>query len=146
MFGDDAFVEDDQAPDEENARRFFGLSPHEPLDAITLRARKMKREDQARGPRDRELAQKYFDVLAPLVGIPVTPRVTPPQEQPAAEPARKTTPPDAGPVAPPASAVPSTLRRLRGELDYALHTEVIQHTIVAYNNKRIVHRWPLATP
>jgi hypothetical protein len=34
----------------------------------------------------------------------------------------------------PPAAVQATLERLKDQLDYALHTDVIQHTIVAYNN------------
>jgi hypothetical protein len=135
MSGNDYFVEDPQAPDEENARRFFGFSPHEAVEAFTLRARKMKRDEEAAGPRDRELAQRYFEVLAPLAGIPPRPAAEAPAERPAAAP-RKGVPAADGDVylpSPPA-AVQSVIDRLRSQLDYALHTEVIQHTIVAYNN------------
>jgi hypothetical protein len=135
MSGNDDFREDVQAPDEENARRFFGFAPQENLDVFTLRARKMKREDEARNAQDRERAQRYFDVLAPAVGLAVTPRCQPESGSRAAPPTRKIPTSDGERCGPsPAGAVASVLHQLRGQLDYALRTEVIQHTIVAYNN------------
>jgi hypothetical protein len=134
MADSDDFVEDPQAPDEENARRFFGFSPGEDFDAFTLRARRLKREDQAATPRQRERVQRYFAILAHSAGIPIPP----PRPSPPAEP-----PPDRGldvplpevkAYTPPAPVqMQATLRMLRSQLDYALHTEVINHTITAYH-------------
>ncbi len=134
MFGNEDFVEDIQAPDEENARRFFGFSPHEQLDAFVLRARKMKRDDQARTVQDRELVRRFFAVLAPLVGIPAAPVPEPPQEPAPTVSAANVSTPAPEPCTPrPPAVVQSVLDRLRDQLDYALHTQVIQHTIVAYD-------------
>jgi hypothetical protein len=138
MSGIDDFVEDPQAPDEENARRFFGFSACEEFDAFTLRARKLKREDQAPTRRQREMIQRYFAILAPGVGIAVTVPASRQREEddptiadrPPAQPAR----PAIEAYVPEAPVqVRILLQQLRFHLDYALHTEVINHTIVAYN-------------
>jgi hypothetical protein len=126
------FVEDADAPEEENARRFFGFSASEPLDAMTLRARKMKREDEAQGPGERERAQRYFEVLAPSAGIKLAPRSPPPEQRLGGQAPLMPVPVvEIDPGASPAAR--SILLRLRRQLEYALHTEVIEHTIVAYN-------------
>jgi hypothetical protein len=148
---DDDFVEDEEGTaDEVTARKFFGFSPLEAIDALTLRSRKFKKDSAARSQRDRDLSQHYFDVLARLVGISTgstTPE--PPREQSAPPPTREAKPAREEPTparssraakAPidddpegSSSAARSTLDRVRHLLDYALNEDVIEHTIVAYD-------------
>jgi len=125
------FVEDEDLPDEENARRYFGFVPLERFDALTLRARKKKKDDLAQSLPERELAQRYFDLLAPSVGI--APAARAPQEQvPAAPPLRAAPPPPA--AEPTASAgAQHLLERLEQQLHHALYADVIEHTIVVYD-------------
>src|SRR5262245_1703037 len=146
---DDDFLEDEEGTaDEVTARKFFGFSPLEPIDALTLRSRKFKKDSAARSQRDRDLSQHYFDVLARLVGIstesaaPTSP--TPPARE--AKPAREeSAPARSGRAAKPkppiddddpegsSSVARSTLDRVRHLLDCALNEDVIEHTIVAYD-------------
>jgi hypothetical protein len=135
MSGIDDFVEDPQAPDEENARRFFGFDAHEEFDAFTLRARKLKRDDQAASPRQRERIQRYFSILAPSVGIAVASPAPPSAREPEPERGLDSPRPAVEAFTPAAPvAVRSTLAQLRSQLEYALHTEVINHTITAYSH------------
>jgi hypothetical protein len=136
MLGITEFQEDPQAPDEENARRFFGFAPGEELDVFTLRARKLKREDEAMTQRQREMVQRYFAILAGEVGIAMSTAAAPPAREDQPAPVLQLSGDDDEEVnfpSPPAE-VQRTMRQLRQQLNYALHTEVIQHTITAYHN------------
>jgi hypothetical protein len=149
LHDDDDLAEDEGTADEVVARQFFGFSPLEPIDALTLRSRKFAKSSAARSAKEKERVQHHFDVLARLVGIPTgggepeAPREPPAAAPPAAPEApkpKRATPARAkkaseeieDPYA--SSAVArSALDRLKQQLDYALNAEVIESTISAYD-------------
>jgi hypothetical protein len=132
--GPEEAVTDYDTPEEVKAKRFFGFEPHDLVDEFLLRSRKFDRDRRAKSQTERDLAQRYFELLAPQVGIKVAAHQPQDDENALPRTPRETADIRLANDPRPSAQVQSALSRLKGQLDHAINAEVIQSTISVYRN------------